>query len=279
MSPSESPAAQPIGWKAVRRLYGASPSGEAAATLPKSLARGSVRPGSASPSAHRRARARASRSWSVSTPVTRAPREAAISSASPEPQPRESIRVPPATSRRSYTASYSGASMRSWISAQSRAREPASTGADESAYLWCRTSVGVMECAPIRREVGRARVRSPMSMCCVCAPTAPVCQRTPHRRSRPEAGRGGMALRACSGSSAPGAVYAERTPGTARLLLASSQSYPRGGAQHVERPGRGQDRCEACCSVPGTVARGVAVHAGAYVLLRTTLVRAVRLLR
>ena len=39
------------------------------------------------------------------TPVTRAPRAAAISSASPEPQPRPSSRVPAPTSSRSYTAS------------------------------------------------------------------------------------------------------------------------------------------------------------------------------
>ncbi len=52
-----------------------------------------------------RSRARASRSDEVSTPVIAAPREAAISRASPEPQPRPSSRVAGPTSSRSYTAS------------------------------------------------------------------------------------------------------------------------------------------------------------------------------
>src|ERR1044072_535389 len=108
-SPSESPATQPIGSKAVTRLYAGAPEAPAAPAASSgvpSMTRASARPRAPQDSGTSLSRARHPLSGDFpSMPVTVAPREAAINSASPEPQPSPSTRVPEPTSSRSYTAS------------------------------------------------------------------------------------------------------------------------------------------------------------------------------
>lgn len=104
-----------MGSKAVTTVYAGSsppavpvPEAAVSAVPPRTVSpgepstiRASARACGSRPAGSSRSRATANRSDEVSTPVTAAPREAAISRASPEPQPRPSSRAPDPTSNRS----------------------------------------------------------------------------------------------------------------------------------------------------------------------------------
>lgn len=93
-----------MGSNAVTSVYAGESAPAAAARSPgePSTSRASPRARVPHASGSSRCRARASRSWEEdSTPVTAAPLDAAISRASPLPQPRPSSRVPAPISTRS----------------------------------------------------------------------------------------------------------------------------------------------------------------------------------